>query len=499
MRVLVCNSTKKEFKDIENESGCITKHLKSISTNVPSSYIRRKYLKENGVYWHFQFFSIKNIIEKDKFKCKYCDWDTYDLNNDSGCYTAHLKKNHKKDIKSYLKDFPDEYYKFSTFLKKEKKEKETLKNNNHVICNICEKKVRYLTNTHLKKHNITPEEYKLKYSNKEYASINFIKKSSAILEGASKNIKRTYVSKPEKDLKKFIEEDLGIEILKNDRKVFNGVEIDIIIPKMSICFEFNGNLYHAENYGKKKKKFHLNKTEICNNKNYKLIHITEDEWFLKNLIVKEKIKSILNLNDKKSVYARKCVIKEIDSKSKYEFLNKNHIQGEDKSKIHLGAFYDSKLVSVITFSSSRNMTNKDYDDKSYEIKRFASDINLKVVGIFSKFVSFFKKNYEFNTIFTFLDLRWNSDKINNVYAKNGFELIKQLDPDYTYYNSKVSRYKRFHKFGYGKSSIKKKFPGIYDINKTEWEMMQESGFDRIWDCGKYKYEISTKNKKPLTI
>tara|TARA_R110000868_G_scaffold38669_1_gene135191 strand:- start:1264 stop:2127 length:864 start_codon:yes stop_codon:yes gene_type:complete len=287
--------------------------------------------------------------------------------------------------------------------------------------------------------------------------------------------------------------------LKNDRKIFNGVEIDIIIPKMSICFEFNGNLYHSENYGKKKKKFHLNKTEICNNKNYKLIHITEDEWFLKNLIVKEKIKSILNLNDKKSVYARKCVIKEIDSKSKNEFLNKNHIQGEDKSKIHLGAFYDGKLVSVITFSSSRNMTNKDYDDKSYEIKRFASDINLKVVGIFSKFVSFFKKNYEFNTIFTFLDLRWNSDKINNVYAKNGFELIKQLDPDYTYYNSKVSRYKRFHKFGYGKSSIKKKFPGIYDINKTEWEMMQEAGFDRIWDCGKYKYEISTKNKKPLTI
>ena len=39
-------------------------------------------------------------------------------------------------------------------------------------------------------------------------------------------------------------------------------------------------------------------------------------------------------------------------------------------------------------------------------------------------------------------------------------------------------------------SLKKKFPQIYDNNKTEWEMMQELGYDRIWDCGKFKYEMT---------
>ena len=27
-------------------------------------------------------------------------------------------------------------------------------------------------------------------------------------------------------------------------------------------------------------------------------------------------------------------------------------------------------------------------------------------------------------------------------------------------------------------------------NKTEWELMQELGYDRIWDCGKIKWMIT---------
>lgn len=80
-------------------------------------------------------------------------------------------------------------------------------------------------------------------------------------------------------------------------------------------------------------------------------------------------------------------------------------------------------------------------------------------------------------------------KIELLYTKLGFKLTKTLKPDYWYYNCKYGRDKRFHKFGFGKSNLKKKFPKIYDDNKTEWEMIQELGFDRIWDCGKFKYEI----------
>ena len=487
MKVLVCKQTGKEFCDLENKSGGITIHLEGLGVEVPTSYKRRKYLEQNKTPWHYSFFDIIERQELEYFFCKYCDWKTPDLLNNSGCYTTHLLTKHNKSTQDYLSEFPDESIKFKTYLNKIEGRNFTLQKDNHVTCKICGYSVRYLTNTHLKKHGITPEEYKIKYGT-EYASKNFVDKSRKILSEAAKNIKKTYVSKPEKDLQGFLEEELGLHILKNDKKTFGGVEINIIIPDKKICIEFNGNLYHSENYGGKHRYFHLNKSNICREKGYRLIHIMEDEWFLKNEIVKEKLKTILHHGLKKSFYARQCTIKAISTKEKNEFLNNNHIQGEDKSEIYLGAFYKDELVSVITLSLRRKMV-KAQEDGTCEIKRFASNIHYNVPGIFSKFLSFIKKNYTFQQVFTFLDLRWNNDSTNNVYLKNGFTLDSTIKPDYSYYNSSVSRYKRFHKFSFGKSSLRIKFPDVYRNELTEWEIMQKLRYDRIWDCGKYKFTL----------
>ena len=48
--------------------------------------------------------------------------------------------------------------------------------------------------------------------------------------------------------------------------------------------------------------------------------------------------------EQEHIYARKCIIKEISIIDKNEFLNKYHIQGEDKSKVKLGLFYANELV-----------------------------------------------------------------------------------------------------------------------------------------------------------
>ena len=54
------------------------------------------------------------------------------------------------------------------------------------------------------------------------------------------------------------------------------------------------------------------------------IHIYEDDWFYKKTIIKSRILNLLNKSEK--IYARKCEIKEIDSKLCKKFLNDNHIQ-----------------------------------------------------------------------------------------------------------------------------------------------------------------------------
>jgi hypothetical protein len=39
-----------------------------------------------------------------------------------------------------------------------------------------------------------------------------------------------------------------------------------------------------------------------------------------------------------------------------------------------------------------------------------------------------------------------------------------------------------------KAKLKKLHPYI-DLEKTEWQILQELGYDRIWDCGKIKWEL----------
>ena len=68
----------------------------------------------------------------------------------------------------------------------------------------------------------------------------------------------------------------------------------------------------------------------------------------------------------------------------------------------------------------------------------------------------------------------------------GFKFDDFIKPNYTYYNSNVDRFKRFHKFNFRKAKLLKKYPNL-DPRMTETEMAKELGYDRIWDCGLIKY------------
>jgi len=48
--------------------------------------------------------------------------------------------------------------------------------------------------------------------------------------------------------------------------------------------------------------------------------------------------------------------------------------------------------------------------------------------------------------------------------------------------------------GFSTPTVDKLIKIGYDKIKTEWQIMQELGYDRIWDCGHLKYEWQTINK-----
>ena len=480
--IAVCKKTKKEFIDYKNTSGAITAHLFDTYENfsVETNYKRKAFEYKNIKFWYDEYFNFiyKDIIEEELKKCGYCDWNTNDIDNKSGAYQNHLLKNHSLTVGEHIKKYPDDILYFKNY-------KRELKDNEKITCKICNKSMKVLTNTHMNKHGLTVFEYKNKFNIDIIYAETQIDGFRERYEESLKNNSFRKTSKAEQEISDFLTL-LNIKHILNDREVLSGMEIDIFIPDYNIGIEYNGLYYHTDKFGKKDRMYHYNKTKICREKGIKLISIFEDEWISSKELILSKIRYFLKLS-KNKIYGRNTIIKEINSYDKNIFLNKYHIQGEDKSIIKLGAFYNNELVAVMTFDNNRQFSKeKNHNIMDYELKRFATTTEYNVIGIGSKLFKYFLKNYESNKIISFLDNRWAINDIN-IYDILGFKLIKKLKPDYSYFNPKVSRNKRLHKFAYGKKRLKTLFPEIYSDNKTEWEIMQEAGYDRIWDCGKLKY------------
>jgi len=281
-------------------------------------------------------------------------------------------------------------------------------------------------------------------------------------------------SKPEEEIADYIISLLGQDeiVLLNDRTLLNGNEIDIYIPRLQIGIEFNGLFWHSN----KNKNYHLMKTEACEHKNIKLIQIFEDEYILHKDIVKSKLKHLLGFDyDLPKIFGRLCTVHEINYETASNFLENNHIQGKCKSTLYLGAFNKENLYGVMTFTKDKN--------NNWELTRFATDINYLSIGIGGKLFSYFIKKYQPLSVKSFADRRWTSSLTNNLYTILGFKLESILKPDYKYYMD--GTIKRFHKFGFRKKILSKKY-GL-DIHLTEKEMASKIGAKKIWDCGLLKY------------
>ena len=467
---------KTNFKslDIDNNGGFLTSYIKKqYNVEIPTLYDRRMHYMKTGNYWWEQWLTYTKVKNTSVKKCPFCDWTTTDIENKSGAFEIHLRKHHNISKIDYLKRYPEDKKFFqlvditNNLQLEENKDK-------FVVCKICGKKLTRINDRHLHKHGITRQEYIEKYGMNEMVSANLHNKLSEIAIETNENMTFVKHSSDELEIIKYIN-DLGIEC-RSDRKILHGKEIDIYIPSMGIGFEYNGLQWHTEKYGKYRY-YHLNKTIECNKEGVKLYQIFEDEYHNNKDVVLAKIKHILKKDyDLPKIYARKCVVQEIVSSVAKDFLNKYHIQGFASSNIYLGCYHKNNLIAVMSFSMK-------FGD--CELNRFATNYHFRCIGVGGKLFNYFIKNYHYNTIKSFADRRWTLDSEHNLYVNIGFKLTEVLRPDYSYYNSNYERYKRIHKFSLRKSKLHNKY-GL-SLTLSENEMTQMMNFQKIWDCGKFKY------------
>ena len=460
----------KIFNDYMNEGGFLTSYIRDKeNVDIPSLYERREYYKLTGNYWWEQYFDIILVENTQTKKCPYCDWETIDIENKSGAFENHLKNYHNISVTEYIEKFPNEI----NYFKKEL-------NKAHLIkCKECGKYFSIIDGRHLQSHGMTKFDYVMKYGDTNLITSNLKNKLSECAYKMNINPNWEHNSSSyEKNIINLINES-GIDLIHDDRNILDGKELDIYIPNKSIAIEVNGNMFHSERFGKKDKNYHLEKTNRCNEKGINLLQIFEDEIVFHKNIVYNKILHIIGAdNNKLRIGGRKCRIKEIDNESASIFLNEFHIQGFASSTVYLGAFYNDVLIGVMTFK-------KEEEKGKWDLNRFASDYNYICQGVGGKLFKYFIKKYNPLEVKSFADRRWTINKDNNLYTNLGFILTDVLKPDYKYYNPKIDKFRRFHKFNFRKQILSKKYN--LDINLTEDEMTKELGYDRIWDCGLFKY------------
>lgn len=476
--VAVCKMTGKIFDDPNNYSGTLTEHILKTYGDVPiptNTYQRKKYELSYGKKWFEEYFDINEIVKNKIRYCELCDWTTEDVENKTGCFEHHLIKVHNKNLTDYLNEYPEDLIYHHTHILELEREEILMDETESVLCLECKKRFLGITNTHMKKHNMSIVDYKNKWGwNVKILCENTNEYLSQQVIEMNKNSVPKFTSGPQLELKEFIE-SLGLVVVNNNKSVLSGTEIDLYIPEKNIGIEYNGLYWHSEKMGKHRN-YHINKTIMCDNNNIKLIQIFEDEWRDKKDIVKSRLKHILKSNNSK-IYARKCKVKVISTKIKNEYLTKTHLQGPDASNIKLGAYYNNELVGVMTFSSGRKALGGKAIIDNYELVRFATN---GVVGLASKMLQYFIKNYNPKIIISYADRRWST---GDLYEKIGFSSIGETKPNYWY--TKDFR-KREHRFNYRKDILVSKG---YDKNKTESEIMVDLGYNKIWDCGSLKYEL----------
>ena len=272
----------------------------------------------------------------------------------------------------------------------------------------------------------------------------------------------------EKEVLDFVKSIYDGEIIPNAHGVIGRKELDIYLPERKFAIEFDGFYWHSEQKGKDES-YHLDKTNACADKGIRLIHIFEDEWACHRDIVKDRIRSILGVNQKR-IFARKCIMSDIDSKTSNMFLEANHLQGGDNSSIRYGLYHGDELVAVMTFGKPR--FNKNYD---WELMRFASKCGCNVVGGASKLLNHFRSSHS-GSIVSYADRRYSD---GGLYEKLGFVQVGVSNPNYWY----VKDCEKLSRYACQKHRLKDVLGDAFDQNLSEFKNMLMNGWTRVHDCG----------------
>lgn len=196
---------------------------------------------------------------------------------------------------------------------------------------------------------------------------------------------------------------------------FGNFRADFVVGKTAI--EINPTATHNTHfspYGKPKSMgYHLEKTREIEKQGFRCLHVFDWDDF-------ETV--IESLKPRERVFARKCMVVEIEEKEAASFLESFHFQGSVRGQEKCFGLFDGEdLVQVMTFGKPRYSKKHDW-----ELLRLCS--RKDVIGGASKLFAAFLKSST-GSVVSYCD---RSKFSGNVYNKLGFRKIRSERPNLTW-------------------------------------------------------------------
>lgn len=289
-------------------------------------------------------------------------------------------------------------------------------------------------------------------------------------------------SSPELEIKDIINTMYNGKCIENSRSIIPPLELDLYYPEKNVAIEFNGNYWHDENH--KPKDYHFNKFKLCKDKNIRLVSIYESDWFNKRDNIINLLKNIFI--ESKVVYARNCTISKLDHKTKSAFINEYHFYGDsNQGTISYGLYYNNELVSVMSFGKLRGQNKLHNNKDHYELVRFVTKDNVRIIGGASKLFKKFISEYHPMYIICYSD---NDFFTGETYNKLGFKL-KSLGESIDYQWVKGTKVLSRHECM--KNKLLEKYPKYRNINiigSIEDYVMHDLGYSKLYRCGNSIWE-----------
>lgn len=222
-------------------------------------------------------------------------------------------------------------------------------------------------------------------------------------------------------------------ILYDTRSVITPFELDIYDKEYNYAVEYNGLLPHSYGYSPIKwynnletnPNYHLNKTELSEEKGIQLFHIFENEFL--DEAKREIWLSILLKKQRKSVIVdiHETIIKEVCLEESNLFLEQNHLEGSCLSEIRCGLYANEELVLIMSFKKQ-----KIDEYANYELKRICTKKHTIIEGGYIKILKYFEETYKPKSITSFPNRRWSRGII---LEELGFSFLENTPPDFFWF------------------------------------------------------------------